>query len=470
LLLSERLCARCTLMSPSLHPSIHRPFLSFVVVFSLFCLPQNFKKKNQDGYAVRASDPAGSYPVAFAVEAGADPAARTLPEGAVAYITTGAPLPAGADAVVQVEDTEAEEEGDGGGYGAATRVRILKPAPRPGADVRAVGSDVAAGEAILRAGDVVGPAELGLAATAGVASLRLHARPLVAVLSTGDELTDAGGAVWGGGSGSGGADPRPASALAPGKVFDANRPLLLGMATAAGAAVLDLGIIPDGRAAVDAALNAALDAGADVILSTGGVSMGSADVVKPALEALGDIHFGRCRMKPGKPLTFATLARRQKDAGAALPPVLAFGLPGNPASAAVTFSLVVGPALRALGGWAHPRPRRVHAALAGPIKLDPERPEYHRAVLHWEGGGEGGGDGGEGGPPLGLASAGGFVATSTGGQISSRLGSVRGAAALLELPARAGTLAAGKVVSALVVGDVGGMPVPAAVAATPGIE
>lgn len=346
-----------------------------------------------------------------------------------------------------------------------------QPAPAPGADVRAVGSDIAAGEPVLRAGDLVGPAEVGLAATAGVGALPLHARPAVAVLSTGDELVDACGGVWGGGNGAAATAPIPP--LPPGKVYDANRPLLLSLATAAGAAVTDAGIAPDAGDAVGAALDAALASAAHILITTGGVSMGATDAVKPALAARGTIHFGRCCMKPGKPLTFATLPRP-----GGRPPLLVFGLPGNPASAAVTFALVVGPAIRALAGWAAPRPRRVHVRLGAPVRLDPERPEYHRAALHWSPGGEGaaaaaapvGGEGGGGGP-VGLAVAGGFVATSTGGQISSRLGSVRGAGALLELPAAAGVLPAGSVVSALVVGDVVAMGVAegGAVAATPGM-
>lgn len=137
-------------------------------------------------------------------------------------------------------------------------------------------------------------------------------------------------------------------------------------------------------------------------------------------------------MKPGKPLTFATLARPPAPT-----PCLAFGLPGNPASAAVTFELAVAPALRALAGHAAPLPRRMHAVLDADAVLDPVRPEYARAVLVWEADGGGGR----------------FVATRTGNQISSRLTSVRGANALLELPRSAATLPAGTTVTALVVGD-----------------
>ena len=154
--------------------------------------------------------------------------------------------------------------------------------------------------------------------------------------------------------------------------------------------------------------------------------------MKPLLEASGVVHFGRCNMKPGKPLTFAVVPR---PPGSQLPPLLVFGLPGNPVSSLVTFPLVVVPSLRKMAGWRHPGLRRVAATLAQPLRLDPERPEYHRATLTWS--------------PAGL------LAHSTGGQISSRLLSARSAVALLELPAVQGVLPPGTQVSALLIDDLG---------------
>lgn len=144
-----------------------------------------FPASIKDGYAVRAGDGAGEFTVAFDALAGSMP--PPLPPGTVAYISTGAPLPPGADAVVQIEDTEQLPAGDDG----RARVRILTAAPRPGADVRATGSDIAAGEVVLPAGCIIGPAEVGLAATVGITSLSVRGRPLVAVLSTGDEVVEA---------------------------------------------------------------------------------------------------------------------------------------------------------------------------------------------------------------------------------------------------------------------------------------
>jgi len=186
-----------------------------------------------------------------------------------------------------------------------------------------------------------------------------------------------------------------------------------------------------------AALEKAL-AGAHVLITSGGVSMGDRDLVKPLLEAAGVVHFGRCNMKPGKPLTFAVVPRRGEQAQRNMPPLLVFGLPGNPVSSLVTFHLVVVPCLCKMAGWTNPHLRRVAVSLAQPLKLDPERPEYHRATLSWS-----------------HASGGGFVAHSTGGQISSRLLSARSAVALLELPAVAGVLPKGTTVSALLIHDLG---------------
>jgi gephyrin len=155
--------------------------------------------------------------------------------------------------------------------------------------------------------------------------------------------------------------------------------------------------------------------------------------VKPLLEARGAVHYGRVHMKPGKPLTFATVP----SLAAGQPPLLVFGLPGNPVSALVTFQLVCVPVLRALAGWRQPGLRRVALRTTAPLRLDPERPEYHRASLGWAPG------------------AAALEARSTGAQASSRLLSARSAGVLLELPAKAGTLPAGTLVSALLIADAG---------------
>ena len=323
--------------------------------------------------------------------------------GTVAYITTGAPLPQGADAVVMIEETERLDTGS-----AAARVRI-KAHVQPGADVRPVGIDVEAGQTVLAAGERLDAAEVGLLATAGVVDVPVFPRPKVAVLSTGDELIE------------------PGDALGPGQIRDSNRAMLLAAIAAVGGEPVDLGISGDTQEALEARVQEGL-ARADILLTSGGVSMGELDLVQPLLEHAGTVHFGRVRMKPGKPVTFATAEVDGANK-------LVFGLPGNPVSSLVTFYMFAVPALRRMAGWRKPRLRRVQARLAQALPLDASRPEFHRATLSWDQ----------------IQSC--YVASSTGSQSSSRLLSMRTANALLELPQREGILAKGEVADALLIGD-----------------
>lgn len=365
-----------------------------------------FPASIKDGYAVVAADGPGDYPVIGEVTAG-HVANFTVQPGTVAYITTGAPVPPGADAVVMVEETIPRPTADG-----QRRVQIGRQV-RPGDDIRKIGADIQQGEAVLHAGVRLGAAEVGLLATVGAAQVYVHPRPRVAILSTGDELVE------------------PSQAIGPGQIRDSNRAMLYGAVMAAGGVPLDLGIAGDKPAALQAKIEEGLHE-ADLLLTSGGVSMGELDLIKPILEQAGQIHFGRIRMKPGKPLTFATVTvdGRKK---------LAFGLPGNPVSSLVTYYLFVVPALRQLAGWPVPHLRRLQAQLAQPLALDAYRPEYHRTTLTWDSTLNNG--------------HGGYLAVSTGSQASSRLLSMRTANALLELPQAAGTLPAGTVVSALWIGE-----------------
>ncbi|XP_051142410.1 molybdopterin biosynthesis protein CNX1 [Andrographis paniculata] len=369
----------------------------------------------KDGYAVVASDGPGEYPVVTEARAGDDAIDIMLTPGTVAYVTTGGPIPDGADAVVQVEDTAIVESESSD----QKRVRILKQVSK-GLDIRPVGYDIAKGDVVLYSGERIGPAEIGLLATAGVFSVKVHPTPKIAVLSTGDELVE----------------PTTKS-LNRGQIRDSNRSMILAAAVQYHCEVLDLGIAHDDEKEIEDVLDKAFSSGIDILLTSGGVSMGDRDFVKPLLGKKGRLYFHKVWMKPGKPLTFAEVPSGSTGARADKK-VLAFGLPGNPVSCLVCFNLFLVPTIRHLSGWKQPHLPRVHARLKQSIKADPIRPEFHRSALKWEA----------------SADNSGFVAESTGNQISSRLLSMKSANALLELPPTGSLIPAGTTVVAIVISDI----------------
>ena len=282
-----------------------------------------FATSAMDGYAVRAEELGdGPLPIAFRLAAGDAP--RPLPAGAAAGIATGAPMPAGADAVVPVED--AEEAGN----------ELRAGRPEPGAHIRPAGGDVESGRVVAAAGRVLTPALLAAVAAVGAAHVRVARKPRLAAIATGSELVRAG------------------EQLGPGQIYESNLTAIVTQSERAGAEVTAAEIVPDDRAATEAAFAAAL--AADVVVSSGGVSVGPHDHVKGALDALGVTEvFWRVAHKPGKPLWFGVA-----PAGA-----LVFGVPGNPVSSLVCFELFVRPALRAMQGA--PQEPRAVARLAGPV-------------------------------------------------------------------------------------------------------
>jgi gephyrin len=365
-----------------------------------------FRASVKDGYAVRSSEVPGSFPVQGALLAGANPSS-CLQSGHIIRVNTGGPIPDGADAVVQVEDTTLEAA-DG-----PHEVRVhINVRATPGQDIRSVGCDLAQGAVAVSAGSVIGPPEIALAHAVGVFQIAVYRRPVVAVLSTGNELADL--------QSQGGPIP-PA-----GQIFDSNRSMLLAALEELGYAVVDLGIAKDEYHDTMTKLQRAIGK-ADVVLSSGGVSMGEVDMVKDCLLDLhATIHFGRVNMKPGKPTTFATKDR-----------MAFFGLPGNPVSAMVCFHLFVLPYLRQFEGKS-PAPTVIRAVTAESVKLDRERPEYHRCRLTFD------------------SAKGYFVASSTGIQASHRLQSMAGANGLMVLPtapsAEQVLLPAGSGVEVIVIG------------------
>ncbi|KAL8781868.1 MAG: hypothetical protein Q9213_005809 [Squamulea squamosa] len=368
-----------------------------------------FRASIMDGYAVVVSKASpsskGVYPIASVSHANPGDV-PPLPNGQVARITTGARLPSNATSVVKVEETKIRKTTKDGQE--EEEVEILTDAT-PGENVRDIGSDVKAGETILKKGDVVTAVggELGLLASVGKQDVSIYKRPVVGVLSTGDEIVP---------------HNRPGS-LRLGEVRDTNRPTIMAAVQGWGFQVVDLGIATDK---------------VDVIVTTGGVSMGDLDLLQPTIERSlgGTIHFGRVTMKPGKPTTFATVPFKNNAGNRESR--LVFSLPGNPASAIVTSHLFVLPSLQQSSGLSVVGLPKIVVTLDHDFRLDPARPEYHRVIVS--------------------ANKDGLLhASSTGGQRSSRVGSLKNANALLCLPAKEGTITMGERLQALLMGDLLGL-------------
>ena len=270
---------------------------------------------SMDGYAVRASDWVEGAVLRVGQRIPAGSSGHALAPASAARIFTGAPIPPGADAVVMQEDCEAVDEG----------VRI-KAQPQPGQWIRRRGEDVAAGAVVLRRGERLTPASLGLAASIGFDKLQVAPRVRVALFSTGDELVMPG-------------EVAPAD-MKPGAIYNSNRFFLRALLLRLGCTVTDLGIVPDRLDATIAALKGASQAH-DLILTSGGVSVGEEDHIKPAVQALGELALWQIAMKPGKPFAYGKLG------GAHF-----IGLPGNPVSSFVTFLVLVRPFLLRLLGAA----------------------------------------------------------------------------------------------------------------------
>lgn len=335
-------------------------FLAEDLVSPLQVPPQD--NSSMDGYALRAADAHEArvvLRVSQRIPAGG--AAHPLEAGTAARIFTGAPIPAGADTVVMQEETEMVG-GDVHG------VRLLA-VPAAGQWIRRAGEDVTRGAVVLRRGQRIGPAEAGLAASLGRAELPVIARPRVALFSTGDELVMPG--------------ERAPEAMAPGAIYNSNRFVLRALLERLGCCVSDLGIVPDRRDATVAALSQAAR-GHDLILTSGGVSVGEEDHIKPAVQQLGHLNLWQIAMKPGKPFAFGAVRRPDAADPAASGGVGLchfMGLPGNPVSSFVTFVLLVRPFLLRLSGVADPLAQDAARALTLRADFDLPRPDRRREFL-----------------------------------------------------------------------------------------
>ena len=422
-----------------------------------------FRASIVDGYAVIApesptSGPStkGVFAVASITHANAGGVLSPLEPGTIARITTGAPLPPNANAVVMVEDTALASSTPDGTEEAT--IEILTGDIKPQENVREPGSDIALGSQILRRGDLITSVggEIGLLAATGTKTVKVFKKPCIGVLSTGDELVEHDAPVT----------------LYGGQIRDSNRPSLLSCLASWGFPTVDLGIARDTADDLEQTLrdamrgvnknSSSISTPADVIVTTGGVSMGELDLLKPTIERSlgGTIHFGRVSMKPGKPTTFATIPFKQSSVpqshlhsqsqSGQNTTNLIFSLPGNPASALVTLNLFVLPSLHKLSGIStgisptSSVPMRqaglglplVSVLLSHAFSLDPKRTEYHRAIVS-----------------VSRADAR-LYASSTGGQRSSRVGSLASANALVVLQPGSGKIEKGSLVQALMLGVV----------------
>jgi molybdenum cofactor synthesis domain-containing protein len=364
-----------------------------------------------DGFAVRSADVGGasaSSPVRLQVigevAAGHAPTMRVEP-GTAVRVLTGGMVPDGADTVVPVEDTDAQQ-----GVAALPGSVAIRRAAAEGQDVRRAGSDLRAGDRLLEAGTALTPQALAVAAAGGNGTLTVHRRPRVAVLATGDELVPAG------------------QPLGPAQIPDSNSISVASQGLDAGAEVIRLGIAPDDEAAMDEILARGI-ADADVVVATGGVSVGAHDLVKDAFERAGEMQLWRVAIQPGKPLAFAVAKRADGSV------VRLFGLPGNPVSSFVTFELFVRPMLRALAGHRDRSGREiVRARLADGAPSTPGRRSFVRVTLRREDSGTG------------------WVAALAGGQGSHVLSALARADGLAVVPEDDDSLPAGEYVDVMRLG------------------
>ena len=350
-----------------------------------------FANSAMDGYAVVASAISPDTPIRVAGEVAAGSGeAVAVDEESVVRIMTGAPLPDGADSVIPVE--LATEEDD--------TVRFSRGAS-PGDHVRPAGGDVRGGTQVLAAGRRLGAADLGILAAIGHDRVRVHPKPRVTVISTGDELVE------------------PERALEPGQIHDSNSFMLTAMAREAGAIAYRSAVVPDNRRALAEAFVGALT-NADVLVTSGGVSAGRYDLVKDVLSQLGDVSFNKVAMQPGMPQAFGFLNPQGPNR------IPCFGLPGNPVSSFVSFELFVRPALRRLQGRHDLNRPRVSAVLQHEVNSPPHKVSFLRVKLHRDGAQ--------------------WVASLTGPQGSGLLHSAVDADGLAEIPADRTSVPAGETV------------------------
>lgn len=352
-----------------------------------------FPASTMDGFAVIAGDVSPWREIIGDQFAG-DMQDIEVTEGTCARIMTGAPVPKGADSVVPVENTELMDD----------HVVVDEDTIVQNANIRPIGSDLRSGDVLIEAGSVLGPAEVGLLASLGHARVDVVRKPRVSVLSTGDELVE------------------PDQEPGPGQIRDSNRFSLKAAAEAFGCEVIFCGHGPDEEPKLRE-LVTGLMSRSDIVITSGGVSVGDKDLLKTLFMELGDVHFQRLFMKPGKPLNFMTSGE-----------TLVFGLPGNPVSALVGFEVFIKTSIRLMTGQPDPAPRLATVRLAEDVQSS-DRIEYMRAVVATDDQGT-------------------LLARTTGPQQSARLMSLVGANAFIQIAPRDTGYETGEVVEAIITGQI----------------
>lgn len=332
-----------------------------------------FDNSAMDGYAVRSVDVAAAAPDSPVVLAVTDTVAagyvagKGVEPGTAIRIMTGAPLPMGADAVVPLEETNDIDRSKEMRLGAPSKEIEVRKAVGPHAHVRPAGEDVRLGERVMAPGRVIRPQEIGVLASLGRETVLVHRRPRVAILATGDELLEV---------------HKP---LAPGKIRNSNEYTNAALVRRTGGIPLRLGIARDTVADLKAKIQDGLDQGADLFLTSGGVSVGDYDVVKDVLGSEGEMHFWQVRMKPGKPLAFGLLVRRHPSGAGKGDRVPLIGLPGNPVSAMVSFEQFARPAILKMLGYQDLDKPTVRAMLDEPLENSGRRGFVRVMVTRREG-------------------------------------------------------------------------------------
>lgn len=351
-----------------------------------------FINSAMDGYAINSADLPASGESRLHVlgkSFAGKPFDGKVKSGECVRIMTGAVVPEGADTIIMQEHAQADGEHI-----------VISGGHKPGQHVRHPGDDFSTGDTIIKAGERLTPAKLGLLASVGVTELQILRKPVVAFFSTGDELKGVG------------------QTLRPGDIYDSNRYILFGMLKKLGVDYLDMGVIADVKSDIEHALHQAASC-ADVIITSGGASVGEADFIKQILDEIGEVNFWKIAMKPGKPLAFGKIGDK-----------LFFGLPGNPVSAMATFYLFVQPALRLLEGETASQAIQLKARCRSLLKKQPGRKDFQRGILQINAEGE-------------------LLVDSTGTQGSHMLSSMARANCFIVLPREAGNIEAGSEVDVL---------------------